>query len=101
MSWIVTIVGLIPFLMGQSIEPMFRPDLYGSRRLSKMPVSEAVTIQRGEWMGHHETELRQEFLPALVERSEILPRGANVCSIDSEQLYSEDKLGCARGVVWA
>jgi hypothetical protein len=26
---------------------------------------------------------------------------ADVCNDDSEQIYSEDKLGCARGIVYA
>jgi hypothetical protein len=29
------------------------------------------------------------------------PHVGNVCSVDPEQLYHEDRLGCARGVVRA
>jgi G:T-mismatch repair DNA endonuclease (very short patch repair protein) len=54
-----------------------------------MPVSEAATVQDKEW------------LPALMERFESLPRIANGCSVDSEQLYSKEKAGWTRGVVWS
>lgn len=39
----------------------------------------------------------------IVRRSEAIVslHVADVCSDDPEQLYYEDKLGCARGVVWA
>jgi hypothetical protein len=42
-----------------------------------------------------------QAMPVMVRRSQTLPHVANVRSVDPEQLYSEDKLGCARGVVWA
>jgi hypothetical protein len=32
---------------------------------------------------------------------DAFPQVCNVRSIDPELLYNEDKLGCARGVVWA
>ena len=35
------------------------------------------------------------------EESPTCPRVANLCSVDWEQIESEDRLGCARGVVWA
>jgi hypothetical protein len=41
------------------------------------------------------------LLPTYVEQARTSPAVANVCSIDREQLNSEDKLGCARGVLWA
>jgi hypothetical protein len=40
-------------------------------------------------------------LPVFVEQSQSFPRVGNVRSVDPELLYSENKLGCARGVVWA
>jgi hypothetical protein len=40
-------------------------------------------------------------LPVLVEQSQAFPQVANVRSVDPELLYNEDKLGCARGVIWA
>jgi hypothetical protein len=32
---------------------------------------------------------------------DAFPQVCNVRSVDSELLYNEDKLGCARGVMWA
>jgi hypothetical protein len=40
-------------------------------------------------------------LPVLVEQSQDSPQFSNVRSVDPELLYSENKLGCARGVIWA
>ncbi len=40
-------------------------------------------------------------LPVLVEQSQSLPQVSNVRSVDPDLLYSENKLGCARGVIWA
>lgn len=40
-------------------------------------------------------------LPILVEKSQLFPQIGNVRSVDPELLYSENKLGCARGVIWA
>jgi hypothetical protein len=31
----------------------------------------------------------------------LVPRAGNVTSTDWESLESEDKLGCARGILWA
>ena len=39
--------------------------------------------------------------PVAVRRSKTSPYVIDGCSVDAEQLYREDKLGCARGVVWA
>jgi hypothetical protein len=43
--------------------------------------------------------------PVLQERfglvEDVFPQICNVRSVDPELLYNEDKLGCARGVVWA
>jgi hypothetical protein len=41
------------------------------------------------------------LLPICVEQPRTPSVVANVCSIDREQLYSKDKLGCARSVLWA
>jgi hypothetical protein len=41
------------------------------------------------------------FVPVFVEQFRTLPQVGNVHSVDPELLYSEDKLGCARGVIWA
>jgi hypothetical protein len=40
-------------------------------------------------------------LPVLVEPSQSFPQVSNVQSVDLELLNSENKLGCARGVIWA
>jgi hypothetical protein len=36
-----------------------------------------------------------------VSNEKTFPQVANVRSVDPELLYNEDKLGCARGVIWA
>jgi hypothetical protein len=36
-----------------------------------------------------------------VSNDKTFPQVANVRSVDPELLYNEDKLGCARGVIWA
>ena len=36
-----------------------------------------------------------------VSDEKTFPQVANVRSVDPELLYNEDKLGCARGVIWA
>jgi hypothetical protein len=40
-------------------------------------------------------------LPKFVEQSRTVLQVGNVRSVDSELIYNEDKVGCARGVVWA
>jgi hypothetical protein len=35
------------------------------------------------------------------QESPTCPGVTNLCSVDWEQIESEDRLGCARGVVWA
>lgn len=39
--------------------------------------------------------------PTFLEESRTVPHVGNVRSVDPELIYDEDKLGCARGVVWA
>jgi hypothetical protein len=36
-----------------------------------------------------------------VNTEKTFPQVANVRSVDPELLYNEDKLGCARGIIWA
>jgi hypothetical protein len=36
-----------------------------------------------------------------VNAGKAFPQVANVRSVDPELLYNEDKLGCARGIIWA
>jgi hypothetical protein len=40
-------------------------------------------------------------LPTFLMPSRTVPQVGNVRSVDPELIYNEDKLGCARGVVWA
>jgi hypothetical protein len=40
-------------------------------------------------------------LPLYVEQSQAVSEVGNVRSVDAELLRDENKLGCARGVVWA
>ena len=37
----------------------------------------------------------------LTDDVNTVPQVGNVRSVDPELIYNEDKLGCARGVVWA
>jgi len=40
-------------------------------------------------------------LPVFLEQSRTVPQVGNVRSVDPALIYDEDKLGCARGMVWA
>jgi hypothetical protein len=66
------------------------PDARSQERCN-MPLSDVVPNQFEEWMDQCEAGARQG----------AHERFGNVCSVDPEQLYSEDRLGCARGMVWA
>ena len=57
-----------------------------------------VSIEKTSHEAEH-TAIR--FSPVLLEQSQAFPQVANVRSVDPELLYNEDKLGCARGVIWA
>jgi hypothetical protein len=51
-------------------------------------------------------ELQMQTSHAVVKQDEAqesptCPPVANLCSVDWERIESEDRLGCARGVVWA
>lgn len=50
---------------------------------------------------HDELHMGIRSLPVFVEQSQSFPQVGTVRSVDPELLYSEDKLGCARGVIWA
>jgi hypothetical protein len=39
--------------------------------------------------------------PLLLEPSRTVPQVGNVRSVDPELICNEDKLGCARGMLWA
>jgi hypothetical protein len=74
-----------------------------------MRVSAGATKNFEEWMQAYEVLLservyksRDSSQRAQVARpSERTLYVVDGCSVDAEQLYREDKLGCARGVVWA
>jgi len=55
-----------------------------------MPRSHAVMGQDEESIDQYEAE-----------ESPTCPSVATLCSVDWELLESKDRLGCARGVVWA
>jgi hypothetical protein len=74
-----------------------------------MRVSAGATKNFEEWMQAYEVLLSER-----VYKSRDSPQHAGAangskstlyvvdgCSVDAEQLYREDKLGCARGVIWA
>jgi hypothetical protein len=50
---------------------------------------------------HDELHLDVRSLPQFVEQLRSFPQVGNVRSVDPELLYGENKLGCARGVIWA
>jgi hypothetical protein len=50
---------------------------------------------------HDALQERIRALPVFEEQSQSFPQVSNVRSVDPELLYSENKLGCARGVIWA
>jgi hypothetical protein len=73
-----------------------------------MPVSAGATKNFEEWMQTYEAVLSERVYKSLEATQ---PAGAangsktlyviDGCSVDAKQLYREDKLGCARGVIWA
>jgi hypothetical protein len=74
-----------------------------------MRVSAGATKNFEEWMQAYEVLLSERVYKSLdssqragaARRSEPALYVVDGCSVDAEQLYREDKLGCARGVVWA
>jgi hypothetical protein len=74
-----------------------------------MRVSAGATKNFEEWMQAYEVLLSERVYKS--RDSSQRARTANGskstlyvvdgCSVDAEQLYREDKLGCARGVIWA
>jgi hypothetical protein len=54
-----------------------------------------------EGTSHHALLAGIRSLPVLLEQPQTFPQVANVRSVDPELLHNEDKLGCARGVIWA
>jgi hypothetical protein len=74
-----------------------------------MRVSAGATKNFEEWMQMYETALSDRVYKSLdssqragaARRAKPTLHVIDGCSVDAEQLYREDKLGCARGVVWA
>jgi hypothetical protein len=62
-----------------------------------------------EWIQMYEAALGERAYKSLdssqgagkARRSKPALHVIDGCSVDAKQLYREDKLGCARGVVWA
>ncbi len=67
-----------------------------------MPVSVGPTRQVGECTYQDDAELREgdHGLTEGVTTIRVLDID-DVCPAELEHLYQEDKLGCARGVLWA
>jgi hypothetical protein len=78
-----------------------------------MLVSVGPTTQFEEWMQQYPVGLSEgdhkrfgltecvSNIPVSVRRYQSSLRVVEVCSADPEQPYPEDRLGCARGVLWA
>ena len=74
-----------------------------------MRISAGATKNFEEWMQAYEELLSERVYKsrdvsqhaAAAMRSEPNLYVVDGRSVDAEQLYREDKLGCARGVVWA
>jgi hypothetical protein len=74
-----------------------------------MRVSAGATKNFEEWMQAYEVLLSERVYKSqdssqragAAKGSKSTLYVVDGCSVDAEQLYREDKLGCARGVVWA
>ena len=74
-----------------------------------MRVSAGATKNFEEWMQAYEVLLSERVYKSrnskqgagTAKRSEPTFHVIDGCAVDAKQLYREDKLGCARGVVWA
>ncbi len=69
-----------------------------------MRVSAGATKNFEEWMQAYEVLLSERVYKSrdgAAKRSKSTLYVVDGCSVDAKQLYREDKLGCARGVVWA
>jgi hypothetical protein len=75
----------------------------------EMRVSAGSTKNFEEWMQMYEVVLSERVYKSLdsLERAGVATRSKTSLHVvdgysgDAEQLYREDKLGCARGVIWA
>jgi hypothetical protein len=75
----------------------------------EMRVSAGSLKNFEEWMQMYEASMSERVYKSLessrntgvARRSKTTIHVIDGCAVDAEQLYREDKLGCARGVVWA
>jgi hypothetical protein len=72
----------------------------------EMRVSAGSLKNFDEWMQMYQASMSErvyESLDASRKTGAASPEILVIdgCSVDAKQLYREDKLGCARGVVWA
>jgi hypothetical protein len=78
---------------------MYRYETDGHRGVQEcLTLTDDVSNQK---TSHDELPLGIRSLPEFVEQLQSFPQVGNVRSVDPELLYSENKLGCARGVIWA
>ena len=75
----------------------YETDLHQGAQES-LGLTDEVSDQR---TSHDELHMGIRSLPVFVAQSRTFPQVGNVRSVDPELLYSENKLGCARGVIWA
>ena len=74
-----------------------------------MRVSAGATKNFEEWMQTYEVLLSERVYKNLQSSQRAGAANGSKsslyvidgCPVDAEQLYREDKLGCARGVIWA
>jgi hypothetical protein len=74
-----------------------------------MRVSAGSLKNFDEWMQMYEASLSERVYKNVdasqragaARRSKPTIHVIDGCSVDAKQLYREDKLGCARGVIWA
>jgi hypothetical protein len=74
-----------------------------------MRVSAGSLKNFDEWIQMYEASMSERVYKNLdssegvgaARRSKRTIHVIDGCSVDAKQLYREDKLGCARGVVWA
>jgi hypothetical protein len=82
--------------------------IQGARRI-EMRVSAGSLKNFEEWIQMYEASMSERVYKSLeLSRDGGAAKPSKTdfyvidgCSVDAKQLYREDKLGCARGVIWA